>query len=475
MGDVFQWIWWISWGLSVCTVPSVLVQRAGRPSTALSWILALFVFPPVVLPAWWLVGRTHLKVRRRRRRLFKSIFEEKLKEKQRGTEDPEPASEVLRGITSLPDYLKSWVFPPTAGNYVQMYDCGENAFNAWEDAVREAAHHIHLLFYKWRDDTTGKRLRNALIAASRRGIEVRLLVDAIGTTAPRRFFKPLINAGGRVGWFFPMQFGSRPATINFRNHRKLVVIDGKEAFIGGMNVGDEYCAWVDLVVKIQGPGVDQIQEIFCDDWYYAVGEDLSDTRYYGHWAQQTEQLSGRSPCSCAVVAGGPHQRLNVIRETMMLAMSAATRRLWIMTPYFIPDVALTQTLRLARYRGVDVRLLVPAKNNWPLVRRASRAYYPELLDAGVHVYEFDGMLHAKLTVIDDNLVCIGSANLDERSFRLNFEMSCFLESCSLNAAAAEFCNSISARSSEIPADDFNKRSWLTRVVDAGFHIFSPVL
>ena len=461
--------------MAACTVPSVLVQRAGRPSAALSWILALFVVPPVVLPGWWLVGRTHLEVRRRRRRLSKSIFEEKLKEKQKETAEPEKASAVLHGIISFPDELKSWVFPPTSGNCVQMYDCGKSAFKAWEEAIGSAVNHIHLLFYIWRNDTTGLRLRNALITALQRGVEVRLLVDAIGTTTPRRFFQPLIDAGGRVGWFLPLKIGSRPTTINFRNHRKLMVIDGKEAFIGGMNVGDDFCSWVDLVANIRGPGVDQIQEIFCDDWYYTTGEALSDTRYFGNWATQTEQQPGRNTCSCAVVAGGPHQRLNAIRETMLLAMSAATRRLWIMTPYFIPDAALIQILRLARYRGTDVRLLVPAKNNWPLVRRASRAYYPELLDAGVQICEYEGMLHAKLTIIDDDLVCIGSANLDERSFRLNFEMSCFIESHSLNAQASEFYNSVSARSAEIPVTGFNQRPWLTRAVDAGFHIFSPVL
>jgi len=453
----------------------VLVQRAGRPSTALSWILALFVFPPAVLPAWWLVGRTHLKVRRRRRRLSESIFGEKLKARPRGTEDPQPGSPVLSGITGLPEDMKRWVFPPTTGNEVRLCESGEKAFNAWECAIRGARRHVHLLFYIWRNDATGTCLRDALIDAARRGVEVRLLVDAIGTPAPRSFFLPLINAGGRVEWFLPLKFGSRPAAINFRNHRKLLVIDGAAAFIGGMNVGDEYCAWVDLAVNIRGPAVDQMQEIFCDDWYYVTGEDLSDPRYFGGWEPSENPRAAAHICSCAVVTGGPHQRLNGIRETMLLAMSSATKRLWIMTPYFIPDVALTQTLRLARYRGADVRLVVPAKNNWPLVRRASRAYYPELLDAGIRICEFAGMLHAKVTIIDDNLVCIGSANLDERSFRLNFEMSCFLESFSLNTDIVHFFNEINGRSVEIRAADVITRSWLTRVVDAGLHLFSPVL
>jgi cardiolipin synthase len=454
-------------------VPSVLVQRAGRPQTALSWILALFMVPPLALLSWWLIGRTHLAVKRRGRRRAESRFDDRLERSRAAAAEPPQASPQLLDAVNLPQELRPWVFPPTGGNQVTLQPTPAIAFDAWEQALRRARHHAHLLFYIFHDDATGTRFRDLLVELARRGVEVRVLVDFVGThKTPKSFFQPLIDAGGQVVWFLPPALWRRNSAINFRNHRKIIVVDGAEAFVGGINIGDEYLGWLDLSIHIRGAAVDQVQEVFCDDWYFAAGVDLADPAYFG-------RAGGGEPpgddVSCATIAGGPHQHLNAIREIVLLALTSARRRIWIMTPYFVPDAALLMVLRLARYRGVEVRLMVPADSDVPIVRRASRAYYPELLQVGVRIVEYAGMVHAKAIVLDDRLTSVGSANLDTRSFRLHFEVSCLVDSEAVNGDLARCFDEAAARSVEVSPAEYEKLPWPTRLVDAAVHLLSPLL
>ncbi len=440
------------------------------------WIFALLILPPVVLVCWWLIGRTHLKVRGKRRRYSESDFEKRLLGCVEKTSPSLKAADSLLNIVNLPIDLPHRVFPPTSGNSVRLLYGAMQTYEAWKESIGRACRHIHMLFYEWMDDSTGIFFRDALIEAVKRGVEVRVLIDAIGTKASRRFFNPLIEAGGKFRLFLPLRLHSRPATVNFRNHRKLIVVDGKEAFIGGMNVGDKYLQWLDLCIQIEGPGVDQVQEVFCEDWFFTTDEDLQLKDYFGNWKEMKLSASPfHYECSCAVVSGGPHQTPNAISETTLNAFNAAKQRIWIMTPYFIPDSELLLVLRMARYRGVDVRVILPAKNNHPLVRRASRAYYPLLLKSGVRIFEYEGMMHAKASIIDDHILCIGSANLDQRSFLLNFELSCFIESTGLNSDCSNIYLNTLEKCVEIIPENFEKLPWATKVVDSALHLFSPVL
>lgn len=473
-----HWIWWISWILAFFTVPSVLFQKAGRPSSAFSWILMLFMFPPLALILWWTFGRTHLKIRRERRKLSENHFEKKLLEYNLSAAKSIQADSALFNLANIHDELKNRVFQPTSGNEVTLFPDTEKTYTAWFNSIKKAKHHIHLLFYEWENDHMGLKLRDALVASALRGVKIRILVDAIGTKISMRFFEPLKKAGAKVEKFLPISLISRPATINFRNHRKLIVIDGNEAFIGGMNVGDKYQKWLDLGICLKGPGVDQVQEIFCDDWFFAVGEDLPYSDYFrAHsvYSKNSNNINSCSGCFCATIAGGPHQKFNVIKEATVMALNSAKERIWIMTPYFIPDTLLITILRIAWYNGVDIRVIVPAKNNKYFVKRASRAYYPLLLHAGVRIFEYDGMVHAKVGVIDNNLMYIGSANLDQRSFRLNFELSCFIESVKLNKNCMSIFMGVLDRCTEINPHDYEKLTWVSRVTDAFFHLFSPLL
>jgi cardiolipin synthase A/B len=466
--DVLAWASVVAMVLAILTAPSVLLQRQGRPTAALSWLLAIFALPYVALPAWWLIGRTHLSLRKRRRRHATARFTRELASLR-----SRPRAAVERGVfpvLSLPAEVRASVFPPSARNEVKLLVDGAATFEAWEAAIRAAREHVHLLFYIWESDEVGKRMLSAAIEAARRGVEVRVLYDALGTPRGKRTFRDLVAAGGRAEAFMPMRLSTLGPSFNFRNHRKLIVIDGEVAYTGGINVGDEYLTWHDLAIELRGPSVDQAQEVFCDDWFFATGEDLADPKYFERFTENESD-----PAGCAIVASGPTEHINATRDMVFVAMVEAKKRLWIMTPYLIPDPAMVLALRVACYRGVDVRLLVPGRSDVWLVRRASRAFYPELAESGVRIFEYPGMIHAKAMIVDDALAMVGSANMDTRSFRLNFEIACFVASGSFNAALTAIFESDKEKSREIRKEELGRRGITSRVIDAAAHLLSPIL
>ena len=474
MIDLLELLLLLSWVAAVATIPSVLLQRQGRPNAALAWLFALFAMPPVALLAWWLFGHSHLERKRRRRRRALRELDPLMRHQAERLPEPKDAAERLLAAVSLPAGLQEAIFPPSGGNAATLLLETSRTYDAWEAAIRDAGHHVHLLYYIWQNDATGRRIRDLLVEKARQGVQVRLLYDGVGSARlPRNFFDTLRTAGGRAEPFLPIHLRVRRPVINFRNHRKLLIVDGAVGFIGGINVGDEYLEWQDLGVRIEGPGVDQLQEIFHEDWYFASHENFADRGCFGRWA-------GREPpegadVSCATVASGPDQRFNAIREMLFLAVTQCRRRLWIMTPYLVPDGALVMALRSAAYRGVDVRIMVPARSDVPLVQRASRAFYSDLLDAGVRILEYDGMLHAKSLLFDDDLLLIGSANMDTRSFRLNFEASTFLASPRLNRQMAGHFVRAEAACVAVDAGAQRQRSRWEQLVDSAAHLLSPLL
>lgn len=471
---VETWWFWIDWGTfaaAVVSVPSVLVRRRGRPMAAISWILCLVSIPVLGLFMWWLIGRSHLERRKRRKRRVHETMQKEL-ETIRGRID-EPPSPTLLEVRNIPPEMAESVFPATSGNRVELID-SQVAFDVMEKAISEAKHHVHALFYIWKNDVTGRRFRDLLKKKAQEGVEVRVLIDAIGSPVmATKFTRPLRKAGAQVARFLPPQWFSRTPRLNFRNHRKILVVDGEVGFIGGFNMADEYrTEWRDFGVRIGGPAVDQLQEIFAEDWYYASNENLADTDYFGSW---TAGKTGHG-ATCAVVASGPDTRLSPIHDAIFMAINGTKERLSIMTPYFIPSRALLAALRAAVYRGVDVKLMVPAKSDVMLVRHASRSYYPELLEVGARIFEYQpAMLHAKVIVFDDKLTLVGSANLDSRSFRLNFEASCFIGSADLNATLAEEFDRDIERSKEISLDDLEQLPWTAKLASSTAHLLSPLL
>ncbi|MCP3869684.1 MAG: cardiolipin synthase [Gammaproteobacteria bacterium] len=403
-------------------IPTIILQRRESGAT-LAWILVIFLVPFVGLLAFWVLGTTRLHLRRRKRRKIEKRLAPALNQLLNRTVKRESGVELPLSLLYLAEKLDD--VGPQPGNAIQLYRKGALAFDALESAFDTAKQYIHLVYYVWEDDSTGQRMRDGLARAAARGVEVRLLIDDVGSRGVKGdFFRDLLQAGGQVERFLPVNPLNRQLALNNRNHRKIVVVDGKTGFTGGMNVGDLYAGiaspWLDLHARMRGPVVHSLQEVFSQDWYHATGEDLVNPEYFpeaseagGIWAQ--------------ILASGPaDERWRAIHTFLFAAITLAQKRLWIETPYFVPDAPLLMALQTAALRGVDVRLLLPGKSDHPLVLHAGRSFLDELLSAGVRVYElYEAMPHAKTATVDGIFATLGSANMDQRSFRLNFEANAF--------------------------------------------------
>ena len=474
MSDVLEIGWFLSMIAAVLTAPSVLINRKARPVAAVGWLLALFALPPVALAAWWLIGRTHLRRRRLLRREASVSIDSALTdmEKDRGRRLTERKSRL---VVRLPAALQNAVFPSSEGNAVKLLPETPTVHEAWAELIVGAQEHIHVLFFAWHPDRTGRWFLQLLEQKVRDGVEVRVLYDAVGCEElPKGFFDGLKAMGGEVAAFLPVRLLSVTPVLNFRNHRKLVIADGRRAYTGGINVTDEYLDWQDIGIQLEGPVVNSLQEVFVDDWYYATSRELVAATYFPEYRPGGPK-GPATPAVCEAIASGPDQLFNATRELLFVAVTRTQSRLWIATPYFIPDEALLLALRTAVYRGIDVKLFLPGRSDSPLVRRASRAYYSELLQSGVGVFEYDGMLHAKAVLFDDDNVLIGSANLDLRSFRLNFELSTFIESAALNQDLERWFSAIEAKSTVVTESELQNASYFGQLKDALAHLLSPLL
>ncbi len=463
LGDVTRWA--LPWGvvafelLALCTVPSVLLRRRGRPTAALAWIFALFALPALGGLAWWAFGRTNLERKKRRRAKKKRDFTEK-----RGA--PAVAKDTIFA-RQMPERAHGDCVFASHGNQVELLLDGPNAFPVLEAAIASATRSIHVEYYIWENDDVGRRLRDHLVERAHAGVAVRVLVDGFGTRNARWLTEPLRQAGAKVGIFLPSHFTPfRAPRFNFVNHRKVVVVDGAVAFTGGMNIGNAYATdWRDTMVRIEGPAVRALDHVFLDDWYFATDELIDDERSGPPSANGIE---------VAVVASGPDSEA-WIHDAYFIALTQAKRRIWIATPYFIPGPAILAALRTAAGRGVDVRILVPSTSDVTIVKWASRSYYRGLTEAGVHIFEYQGMVHAKALLTDDDIACIGTANIDSRSFRLSFEVGCFLASAELNEKLASWHASLVQDSVAVTTRSLERKPLVQKLGESAAHLFSPLL
>lgn len=418
-------------------IAAVLFQQRRGPSTTVAWLLTLVFLPVVGLVLFWLLGTTRLdQVARgsavasaRVRQVLAKHSVHRSLTPQRGSH-ADPRTEML---LKLGEHLTST--PASTGNHVELLMNGAATYRSMLQAISGAQHHVHVLFYIIQPDATGQSLRRLLTQKARAGVEVRVLCDAIGSMAlPMDFWRPLIEAGGKAAFFRPVL--SRLAyrlrqrdRIDFRNHRKVVVVDGSVGFTGGINVGREYLGldpnighWRDTHLRINGPAALGLQQTFAEDWLYATDELLESPDYF-----PGEGFPADGQAVVQVIDSGPDRNWSPIVHLFCQAIALSQKRVWITNPYFVPTVVLKTVLLTAALRGVDVRLLLPKKADHMLVSVASRSYYPELLEAGIQIYEYRrGFVHSKTMVIDDWLASVGSANMDIRSFHLNFELNAFV-------------------------------------------------
>ncbi|GGK25161.1 cardiolipin synthase [Caldalkalibacillus thermarum] len=342
----------------------------------------------------------------------------------------EPHTEVLRFIQGNTD------FPLTQNDRLRILNNGEALFPALFEEIDKAQHHVHILFYTVQDDHISNQLFEKLEQKVQEGVEIRLLVDGVGshTLIGGERFKALQKQGIQCGVFAPPRLRFLPY-MHFRNHRKIVVIDGKVAFTGGLNVGDEYLHrdpntgfWRDVHVLIEGESVLLMQRIFATDWYYTTGEMLEENdQYFPTFTRQETHQRDQQTILAQVVPSGPDMTRPIAKDSYLIAIHKAKKRIWLGTPYFVPDQEIIEALNAARKRGVEVKLIVPKRTDNPFVHYASFHFHKQLLPAGVEIYLYHkGFYHAKMALVDDYIANIGSVNLDRRSFHFDFEAGLFI-------------------------------------------------
>ena len=411
-----------SYLLTLVLLRWVLLIKKDEPSSTVAWAMTIVLLPVIGGLLFLVFGINRVGRRARRKAAADRDVERQLPGVMAAQLLPGEDTDALgRNLMRLA--ARSRQPAATAGNSVQIVADTNRTLGLIEQAVLAAEKTLHLEYYIWQRDKTGTRLRDLLVRRAKDGVRIRFLYDGLGSLwLTNRFLKPMRDAGIEVAAFLPGATLRERWSINLRNHRKIVVADGRVGFTGGMNIGDEYLGldrglgyWRDTHLRIEGPAVLQLQQIFVEDWYYATGRMLTDDGLF-------PDPGYPGPSVAQVVPGGPTGPSNATRVMMFEAINQSRRHLLLTTGYFVPPIELARALEVAALRGVRVRLLVPGRSAFAWTIFAGRSYYDGLLAAGVEVNEYNrGALHAKTLTVDGKWSLVGSANFDSRSLSLNFE------------------------------------------------------
>lgn len=467
--------------IAIFTVGLVLRRRA-EPVSMLAWIFSAVTVPFLGAFLYAIFGsnRVRRKAHRKRGKVVHIVRQIEKEARQRaGGSTHDPNDTLDPDVRFIERFSRRLVqIPAVGGNQVRIYNESEETYRGLEEAIRAARHHIHMEYYIWQPDATGEHFRELMIEKAQEKVECRVLLDAVGCwKLPRRFYQPMLDAGVRVEFFLPFfPLRTRRWSLNLRNHRKIAVMDGNIAFMGSQNIGDEYrgrlkrlSPWYDSHMRVCGPASLFLQQTFAEDWVFATGEQLQGEEYFAPPKSCGESL-------VQILPTGPDQDVSVLGHLAFAGVSAAHKSIRIATPYFVPNTALMLALVHACYRGVKVQIVVPTRTDNVLALWAGRSFYAELLDAGAEIYEFaDGLLHSKIISVDDRWCILGSANMDARSFKLNFEISAVMYDTTLSTELGAYIERRCRQSQRITAQDVWSRGAAGRVAEGIARLFSPVL
>jgi cardiolipin synthase len=472
----FLWkaLWIVLYGLIILrTIMSLMLENRTSQNTLL-WIYILVLLPVIGYSFYVYTGQLLIKSNyfKRKRSKDRELFE--TLSKRQLPVDLTKLNEHQRVFTR---YLER-VTLTDMNQFTQtrILKNGEETFKEIKDRLMEAKDFIHLEYYIFRYDRLGKELIDILMDKVQAGVEVRLMFDAVGSfSLTGTDIKKMEEAGIIIHPFIPIKSTFFNQKFNFRNHRKIIVIDGKIGFVGGLNVGVEYLGeddkigfWCDTHVVVEGEAVQTLHAVFLLDWRYVCGEDLFDNERYMNKVPVT------GDGWVHVVATGPETE--GMSDHYYALISSATESIWIATPYFIPNKAIQTALRVAAHKGIQVRLMVPDTNDGFLTQYATQSYFPELLRSGIEIYSYQkGFLHKKVIIVDGDMASIGTANLDMRSFHLNFEVNLFLiEAASIQDLVAQYKEDLNDCLRIRPVE-FYKRGLAIRFNESFARLFSGIL
>lgn len=446
-----------------------LMSEKRQPGNTVAWLLVITLIPYVGVPLYLLFGGRKL------RRL--------VARKTRLTPAPVPGASVSNPVATgatAQALVLGGACLPVGGNTVRFITHGEDAFAELTRQIREARHTIHLMTFLLGRDETGRDLVGLLAQRAREGVRVRLLLDAVGCLfTGRGFVDPIRRAGGEVARFMPVLPLQRRGSANLRNHRKIAVFDHRTAILGGHNLAGEYMGptprrkrWRDFGAVIEGPAVDLFNEIFLADWCFASGQSIDVL----HAEKDGAASVPSGACELQVVASGPDVAGDPLYEGILSFIQEAEQRVWIITPYFIPDEALFRSLLVKARTGREVKLIVPARSNHRIADHARRFYLRELQEAGAQVLLFQpGMMHCKGLIVDDRVGLLGSANFDLRSLFVNFEIGVFVYSPPEVRAMRAWAGELVTHCVPLTADRLARRRLLGNVAEDLSRLFAPLL
>ncbi len=457
------------------------IMNSRTPQGATAWVFALATIPLAALPLYWILGRFKFTDYLDALRNFDSQIADGLETATRGPLKPflldgESESADGREVGEMGAFDRMATLPFTHGNDVQLLVDGDATFEALFAAIDAAERYVLTQFYIVHDDDIGQRYKQYLIDAARRGVEVRFLYDSVGSwKLPRRYKRELEAAGVCICPFTGPRNWLKKLRLNFRNHRKITVVDGRVGFVGGLNVGDEYLGntkafphWRDTHLRVEGPVVQGLQLSFARDWFYGTREELDGLE----WAPTAAEADR----TALVLASGPADELETCGLLYTHAIESAEERVWIATPYFIPDGRVLGALQLAALRGVDVRVIMPRESDSRLFTYVPYAYLPEVERAGVKVFLYEpGFMHQKVALVDRDFACVGTANFDNRSFRLNFEATVVTRDADTCDDVASMLEADFARATPISQQDLEDKSFAFRFAANATQLLAPVL
>jgi cardiolipin synthase len=472
----FLFIWMAGW---LC-IPHLLLLNK-RPTATLAWLWAILLFPIFGAGLYLAIGTERVK---RRRMKLRREFRTK-KRLASGRADTAETAAHLADETSLAPEAKTLFeglaaithLPLGTASNLRVLHKAPAFYTALRESIQQAKRDIHIESYIWRDDEVGREFFGLLVDAAQRGVTVRLLLDEFGCWGLREStFRPLIEAGGKFSWCHTFSPLRNRYFFNLRNHRKLQVIDGITAFVGGMNFGREYLGcdkalgdWSDVQIRVEGTIVEIFQQVFIEDWFFATGQE-------DPLKSPASVMGEDQKIFAQVLTGGPDENNHPMLRINLALMGAARKRLWISTGYFVPGETIQTVLQVASAHGVDVRLLVSEKSEHPYLVKAGRSYYEALMQEGVRIFEYRrGIEHSKYMIIDDDWTMIGSCNLDERSMRLNFELGLLALHRETNENLADIFSETIERSQEINLDEFSRRPFSEKLLESALRPLSPLL
>jgi len=450
------------------------VMNARTSQGAIAWAIALVTLPFVTLALYAVFGRNKfhgdVNLRTRREAATHHLVDALQREARENNLMRAPRSEAGKALVALAD------MPILGFNRSRLLIDGQETFGQLFQDIAEARHYVLVQFFIVKDDNLGRDLKSALIQKVREGVRVFFLYDEIGSyKLPGSYLQDLQQAGIRVSAFHSTKGKTNHFQLNFRNHRKVVVIDGEFAYIGGHNVGDEYVSrhprfgrWRDTHVRLQGPVVKAIQFCFLEDWHWANKEipDLD-------WDLKPAPGEGED---ALLIASGPADPLETCGLMFTQIIHMAKERIWIASPYFVPDLQVLGALKLAALRGVDVRILLPEKPDHRTVYLASFSYYPNTLPVGIKLYRYTaGFLHQKVFLVDRQCAAVGTANLDNRSFRLNFELTLLNYDVAFVRAVEDMLREDFDHSRPVKLEEYTRRHFLFKLAVKSARLFAPIL